>query len=106
MHQAGLSIIKVAGIAIDSCNFCRVLTCMGERMILDSAFAFKSWAAYISGLKVRALVMETVLFLLFPYRCSSPLWKYPTVADCKFSEKQRKKTCLEEKKYLKERKNY
>jgi len=74
-------------------------------MILNSVFAFKSWVAYIPGLKCRALVMEKVLFLLFPYHCSSSPWNYPIVAACKISEKQRKKTWLEEK-YLMERKNY
>lgn len=96
----------MARTAIDSCNFCRVLTCVCEHMIFDSVFSFKSWVTYILGMKSGALVMETVPFLLLFYHCSSSLWNYPIVVLRKISEKQRKKTWLEEKKYLKEKKNY
>ena len=69
-----------------------MLACVCVRVVLGGLFASKRWVAYMSGVKVRALVLETVLFLLFLYHCSSYLWHLLRDPGCKISEKQWKKS--------------
>jgi len=60
-------------------------------MIPVSVFVFKSWVAYMVGVKGRALVSETAMFSLFLCHCFSSLWHFSIVAGCKISERPGRK---------------
>ena len=92
VHQTSLSSNRMAKIAIGHLQLLQGVDMnIRQYMITGSIFVFKSWVAYMVGVKGRALVLETVVLSLFLCHCSSALWHFPIAADCKISERQSRK---------------